>query len=89
MSLNSFYEQAKLLVETKNEFGAPASWLMQNWNDLTKDELAHIAIEALIAGESACERENFHIQPASDEAVVKFYDELMENLEFYLPEDEE
>lgn len=89
MTYAEFYEQMRLKVETKNSNGSPVNWLMQNWYELTKDDLAHIAIEALIAGETACERENWHLHPSSDEAISKFYDDLMESLEFYLLEEDE
>lgn len=87
MKISEFYEQMRLNVETKNADGNPDNWLIQNWYELTKDELAHIAIEALIAGENACERENWHLHPSSDEAISKFYADLMGSLEFYLPEE--
>lgn len=90
MTIDDFVEQAKLVINTKNENGDAVSWLMRYWHDLSKDELAHIAIEAMYAAESECAKANSYDDKYKNEDICAYYEEMIDGLTgiVYFPEEE-
>lgn len=90
MAIDEFCKQAKLSAETRNENGVPIGWLMCNWSELNKYELAHIAIEAMYAAEEAIKRENCRVKSLYGDSIARYYDDVVDALIgiVYFPEEE-
>lgn len=90
MVIDEFCKQAKLAAETRNGHGDPVGWLLCNWIDLNRYELARIAIEAMYAAEEAIKRENCHAKSMYGESIARYYDDVVDALTgiVYFPEEE-
>lgn len=91
MAIDDFVKQMNLVICTDNENGDPVSWMMANWSDLSKSELAHIAIEAMYAAENAIKSSECNMESMYQAAIACYYAELLEGISgiVYFQEDEE